>query len=117
MNNITSMVLLFLFYAGINGCASLSTQVAINNGTARWDFDHHVQFKQIKLAEQYYQLEIIPNDNVNFGRLASFLIRKSYSLCGSYHYKLEMVQGIEGFDDKKAMPNYLLPSLIAKVEC
>jgi hypothetical protein len=54
---------------------------------------------------------------VPFERLASFLIRKSYSLCGNYHYKLEMIKGIEEFNDKEAMPHYIFPSLTAKVEC
>ncbi|MGL1958667.1 MAG: hypothetical protein OCD00_15275 [Colwellia sp.] len=28
-----------------------------------------------------------------------------------------MFDGIEDFDDKRAMPNYIFPSLKAKVEC
>jgi len=76
-----------------------------------------VQFIQTKLAKNSYQLEIIPSSKVNFERLATFLLRKSYRICQHYHYKLEIVQGIEGFDDRFAMPNYIFPSLIAKVEC
>ena len=70
-----------------------------------------------KLAVNHFQLEIIPSSKVNFERLATFLLRKSYTLCGGYHYKIEMLQGIEGFDDKRAMPNYIFPSLIANVNC
>jgi hypothetical protein len=119
MNKITQTILPFALYVylSVSGCANIATQEANNNGTTQWDFDHHVQFKQTKLAEQYYQLEIIPNHKVKFERLASFLIRQSYSLCGSYYYKLEMIEGIESFDDKDAMPNYIFSSLTAKVEC
>lgn len=60
---------------------------------------------------------MISNNKVNFERLATFLLRKSYSLCGGYHYKIEVIQGIEDFDDKRTMPNYIFPSLIAKIEC
>jgi len=101
----------------LTGCANFDTVKANNNGAAQWDFDHDVQFRQTKLTTNHYQLEIIPNNKVGFERLATFLLRKSYSLCSDYHYKIEMIQGIEGFDDKRAMPNYIFPSLIAEVEC
>ncbi|MCW8865927.1 MAG: hypothetical protein OQK22_13620 [Colwellia sp.] len=101
----------------VTGCVNVETTSANSNGATQWDFDHNVQFKQIKLAKDHFQLEVITNSKVSFDRLATFLIRKSYSICGSYHYKLEMIQGIESFDDKRAMPNYIFPSLIAKVEC
>jgi len=101
----------------LTGCANFDTVKANNNGAAQWDFDHHVQFRQTQSANKHFQLEVIPNNKVSFERLATFLIRKSYSLCGSYHYKLEMIQGIESFDDKRAMPNYIFPSLIAKIDC
>ena len=83
----------------------------------QWDFDHQVQFKQTQLSASSYLLEIIPNQKVRFERLSVFLIRKSFRLCQHYHYKLEIMQGIEGFDDKRAMPNYIHPSLLAKVHC
>jgi len=100
-----------------SACSVVNTQNLLNRSAAQWDFDHNVQFRQTKLAINHYQLEIIPNSKVKFERLASFLLRKSYNLCGHYHYKIEMIQGIEGFDDKRAMPNYIFPSLIAKIEC
>jgi len=100
----------------ISACANSDNNKA-PTGSTQWDFDHNVQFTQTKLAKNTYQLEIIPNSKVNFERLATFLLRKSYNLCSGYHYKLEIIQGIEDFDDKRAMPNYVFPSLIAKVEC
>ena len=110
-------IVLSFIYMSISACSNLGINEANTDGIAQWDFDHHVQFIQTKLSENNYQLEIIPNSKVNFSRLATFLLRKSYSLCGGYHYQLDMIQGIEGFDDKRAMPNYIFPSLIAKIEC
>lgn len=114
------IILFFILFTAINNiasCSNVNTKKIEHSDGIQWDFDHQVQFIQTILKERYYQLEIIPNTKVGFGQLAKFLLRKSYSLCGSYHYKIEMVQGIEGFDDKRAMPNYIFPSLIAKVEC
>lgn len=102
-------------YTSIAVCTSLNATEMSNN--AQWDFDHNLRFRQTQLADNYYQLEMFPSKQANFEQLATFLIRKSYRLCGNYHYKLEMIQGIEEFDDKRAMPNYIQPSLIAKVEC
>ncbi len=117
MIKIIRLIVILCFYLSLSACTILNTGKTQNNGAAQWDFDHNVQFKQAKLASKHFQLEIMSNNKVDFERLATFLIRKSYSLCGSYHYKLEMIQGIENFDDKRAMPNYIFPSLIAKIEC
>ena len=106
-----------LLSLSLSACANLKTPTAHNNGATQWDFDHGVQYRQTNLARKHYQLEVIPNKKVSFDRLSVFLLRKSYRLCGNYHYKLELIQGIEGFDDKHAMPNYIFPSLIAKIEC
>ena len=109
--------MLLLGFINITACANLETEINSNNGTVQWDFDHNVQFTQTTLAKSHYQLKIIPNNKVNFERLATFLLRKYYGLCQHYSYHLEIVQGIEEFNDKRAMPNYIFPSLIAKVEC
>ena len=111
---LTLILLLSLF---LSACSLFNANKIDNNGLAQWDFDHNVQFKQTKLAKKYYRLEVIRNDDVSFDRLATFLLRKSYNLCGSYLYQIEVIQGIEGFDDKRAMPNYIFPSLIAKIKC
>lgn len=111
------VVISVVLFTLISGCTSLNELKTSRSGTAEWDFDHNVQFRQTKLAEKKFQLEVVPNNNVPFERLASFLIRKSYSLCGGYHYKLEMIKGIEEFNDKLAMPHYIFSSLTAKVEC
>ena len=117
MLKIINVVIVLLFCITLSACSTLDTKKTSKRGTTQWDFDHGLQFRQVKITTNHYQLEIIPNNKVNFERLATFLLRKSYSLCGGYHYKIEMVRGIEGFDDKRAMPNYIFPSLIAKIEC
>lgn len=117
MLKIINMVIILLFCLTLSACSSVDTKKSFNGGAAQWDFDHNVQFRQKKLSPNHYQLEIIPNKKVNFERLAVFLLRKSHEICGSYHYKIEIVQGIEGFDDRRVMPNYITPSLIAKLEC
>ncbi|WP_245942609.1 hypothetical protein [Candidatus Colwellia aromaticivorans] len=117
MNKIPQLMMYATLFSAITSCTNLETSTNKDNSTTFWDFDHNLQFKQTKLADKHFQLEIIPNNKVNFERLATFLLRKSYRLCGGYHYKIEMIQGIEGFDDKRAMPNYIFPSLIAKIKC
>lgn len=117
MLKVTKLMTILFFCMALSACANLDVEKKHGNIKAQWDFDHSVQFTQTTLEKNYYQLEIIPNNKVNFERLVTFLLRKSYNLCHHYHYKLEIVQGIERFDDKLAMPNYSFPSLIAKVEC
>ncbi len=117
MLKIRHAIIISCFCITFSACSVLDTEKPFKNSSAQWDFDHSIQFRQVKIATNHYQLEIIPNNKVNFERLATFLLRKSYSLCGGYHYQMEMIQGIEGFDDKRAMPNYIFPSLIAKIKC
>jgi len=117
MNKIPQLMMYATLFSTITSCTSLEKKINDEDGTYLWDFDHNIQFKQTKLAYKHFQLDVIQNNNVGFERLATFLLRKSYSLCGGYHYKIEIVQGIESFDDKRSMPNYIFPSLIAKIEC
>ena len=117
MIKIAHVITVMCFCIALTACSNFSSKNSFNNGSTQWDFDHRIQFRQTNLTTNHYQLEIIPNNKVNFERLTALLIRKSYLLCGSYHYKIEMIQGIEGFDDKRAMPNYIFPSLMANVEC
>lgn len=108
--------ILFVTSLSITACAN-STTNKLDNDAVRWDFDHQIQFRQTELTKNSYQLEIIPNNRVNFTRMSAFLLRQSYLLCRQYPYQLEILQGIEGYDDKRAMPNYIARSLIAKVKC
>ncbi len=117
MLTITNVIATLTLCVALSSCVNLNTKEVNNVDNAQWDFDHQVQFIQTTLEERNYQLEMIPNKRVGFGRLSAFLLRKSYVLCGGYHYKVEMIQGIEGFDDKLAMPNYIHPTLIANIDC
>ena len=117
MLTITNVTAILTLCVALSSCINLNTKEVYNPESAQWDFDHHVQFIQTKLKRNYFKLEIIPNNKVNFEQLAMFLLRKSYSLCGSYHYKIEVIQGVEDFDDKRVMPNYIAPALIAKIAC
>ncbi|GLX81632.1 hypothetical protein [Thalassotalea eurytherma] len=89
----------------------------VDNGQSQWDFDHQVQFKQTKLSENAYRIEVIPNAKIKFDRLATFLIRHSLEVCNSYGFKLEVLTGIESFTDRKAHPNKIFGSLAANLEC
>lgn len=117
MKKTPQILMLFLTTFSITACASQTAKQADRIGAAQWDFDHQIQFRQTELSTNNFQLEIIPNHKVNFARMSAFLLRKSYQLCRQYPYQLAILQGIEGFDDKRAMPNYIFPSLVAKVEC
>jgi hypothetical protein len=117
MLKIINMVTTLLFCLTFSACSSLDTKTSFNGGAVQWDFDHSVQFRQMILPLNHYQLEIISNNKVNFERLATFLLRKSYNLCHHYGYQLEILQGVEGYDDKFAEPNRILPSLVAIVDC
>ncbi len=117
MLKITHLTILLSCCITLSACTILDSKEVDNPNAIQWDFDHNIQFKQTTLANEHYQLEVIRNHKVKFAQLAAFVLRKSYQLCGGYRYKLEVIQGIEGFDDKRAMPNYIFPSLIANVEC
>lgn len=84
---------------------------------SQWDFDHQLQFKQYKLAENLYQLEVVSNNKVSFDRLSAFLLRRGYIICGQYGYKFELLKGVESFDHLRASPNLILANLTAKLEC
>ena len=117
MSKIPKSMIYATLFSTIISCTSLEKSVSNDGSISLWDFDHNIQFKQTELAYKQFKLEMIPNNRVGFERLATFLLRKSYRLCGGYHYQIEVIQGVEGFDDKPAMPNYIFPSLIAKIKC
>ena len=82
-----------------------------------WDFDHQVQFQQIKLSKNTYSIKVISNDKTHFNQLSTFLIRHSYKICGQYDFELTVLSGIEGIDDRKISPSYIQPSLSANLVC
>jgi len=98
------------------GCAAPSPMV-VGQVQSDWDFDHELQFKTTKFADNYYQLEVIANNKNGFQRLSAFLLRQGYSICGTYGYKLELITGVESFDYPRASPNLIRSNLTAKLEC
>jgi hypothetical protein len=87
------------------------------NGASQWDFDHQVQFKQTDLKNGKYHLQVITKQSTEFSKLATFLMRQSLRLCKSYGFKIEVLEGVERFDDKLSFPNMIMPSLSANIEC
>ncbi|MBL4908470.1 MAG: hypothetical protein JKX78_00340 [Alteromonadaceae bacterium] len=96
---------------------SACAQAPIKNGQAQWDFDHHLQFKQTKLAESQYHLVVVANNKTHFSQLVTFLMRRSLELCQSYGFKMEVLAGVETFNHKLESPNRLMPSLAVNLEC
>lgn len=117
MLKVTQILSILFFCFTLTACSILDTKINVNDGHAQWDFDHNVQFRQTALAVDHYRIEVAATKKVKFERLATFLLRQSYSLCGHYGYTLEVLQGVEEFDDRFAAPNRILPSLIATVNC
>lgn len=96
------------------GCVQTSQT---QNGKPQWDFDHHVQFKETKLEDGKYNITVIPTSDTHFSTLSTFLLRRSYEICHTYGFTLEILKGIEGFDDRRAFPNLIMGSLAANLEC
>ena len=100
-------------------CLALSacSNIDIENGAPQWDFDHHIKFEQTKLSEHKYHLRVSPKLDTHFDKLAAFMMRQSYKICGTYGFTLEVLKGIERFDDRQSFPNLIMPSLSANIEC
>jgi hypothetical protein len=107
-----------IFYVAIL-CVSLSacSNIETENGSSQWDFDHNIQFKQTKLSENKYYLQVIPKSDTHFSKLATFMMRHSYEICGTYGFTIEVLKGIEKFTDRQSFPNLIMPSLSANIEC
>lgn len=108
------IVLNIVFTTVISGCAQNFDH---DNGEPQWDFDHKLQFRETKLTEQSYFIEILPNDKTSFSQLSVFLIRRAMQLCLRYGYKIEVLNGVEGYDHKRSFPNMIMAKLSANIEC
>jgi hypothetical protein len=106
-----------LLFVGVVVVLSSCSTVKSKNGESQWDFDHNIQFKKTKLADNRYHLEIIRQKNTSFSLLSTFLLRESYDICGGYGFNIEVLSGIEDFDGRRAMPNAIFGSLIANLDC
>lgn len=87
------------------------------NSISQWDFNHSVQFKQTDLTGGKYHIKVISKPDTQFSQLATFIMRRSLYLCKSYGYKIEVLDGIEGFYDKLSFPNLITSSLSVNIEC
>jgi len=90
--------------------------VSSNTVTER-DFDHQVQFSQTQIDETSYLLKVLRLNGVSFETMSVFAFRKSFELCGHYGFNMEVIGGVELFNDKAAMPNKIFPALEVKVHC
>jgi len=106
-------------YILVTVCFALSacSNIESKHGASQWDFDHSIQFKQTILSEGEYHLQVIPKSDTHFSKLATFMMRRSYELCGSYGFKIEVLKGIEKFTDRQSFPNLIMSSLSANIEC
>ncbi|WP_448568268.1 hypothetical protein [Thalassotalea ganghwensis] len=109
----SNYLLLFIVTIVSIGC----TQKRFDDDISEWDFDHHVRFEQKKLSDNRFYIKVHRFDNTHFPQLATFLLRQSFKVCQGYGYTIEVLDGVEAFDDKKARPNWIPPSLAANVEC
>ena len=111
MKAISVVLLVFL----LSACSS--TTEGKKSGELEWDFDHKVQFKRTKLESNRYHLEVIRYSDTAFRRMATLLVRESYEICGRYGFKIEVLEGVELVDDRKATPNRIFGALKANIEC
>jgi len=95
-------------------CAAVMQSYAL---ASEYDFDHKVHYKQHKLDENSYRIEVIANSKIRFQRLSVFLLRHAYKVCGEYGYTLEILNGVEQIDDRQISPSYIQPNLSAKLIC
>lgn len=95
------------------GCQSLGSSKKLNE----WDFDHNVQYKQNQIATNAYSVEIVSSQKTRFDQMATFLLRHAYRVCESYGFKLEVITGVEGVDERRVSPSYIQPNLKAMIEC
>ncbi len=113
MKKIYKGLSLAILPVALAGCTNQIT----DNEELQWDFDHSVQYRQTKLSENSYNLVIVPKVKTHFNRLATFLLRHSKDICGDYGYKIEVLDGVQGFHDIEGSPNLILSSLSANIEC
>lgn len=85
--------------------------------TSEWDFDHHVRFEQKVLSNNSYQVTVLRNNDTHFAQLSMFILRHAKAICSGERYQLEILQGIEDFDDQRIAQSYIQPSMIANITC
>lgn len=117
MYKIVRLSVSILLIGNIMACSNLAKNEPSFSGEKQWDFDHEVQFTEKRISPNQYRLRAFQMNKVPFERLASFLLRRSLIICQSYNYKIEILQGVEEFDEKLGSPNKILKDLSANLEC
>ncbi|WP_206485009.1 hypothetical protein [Thalassotalea sp. G2M2-11] len=108
MNELKRCIFVLLLFSVVTSAAEVEKL---------YDFDHQLHYKQQRISDVEYHIEVLTDENRRFNRLATFLLRHAYHLCQSYQFNLQILDGIEQFDDRRISPNYIQPSLSANLVC
>lgn len=109
--------ILIVFMLCMTGCAHiLDGESEVSEGKI-WDFDHQVQFEQHKISDNNYSLIVRSTNRTRFSTLSAFLVRQSFQICKTYGFKIEIVDGIETYNDEKYIKSFIPASLEANIEC
>ncbi len=110
------LIYVVAFVTLIGGCAQGIKNNESFEGKA-WDFDHQVQFDQQKLDDNKYFVRVRSTSRTRFSTLATFLVRQSLTVCKSYGFKIEILDGVESYNEEKYYDSYIASSLEANIEC
>jgi len=87
------------------------------NADVLHDFDHGVNYEQITLSENKYQLDIRSDSYQHFNQQSVFLLRHSAQLCHGQNYTLKVLSGVQKFDAIPTTPRALQDNLKVIVIC
>lgn len=113
INFLAKLLIVATLFTLATGCATPNSKA----NRSQYDFDHGVFFEKEELGDNRFHILVRSDEKVPFNRLATFLIRKALQTCKSYGFKLEVLGGVEEYDDRLAHPNLIIPSLSANLEC
>ncbi|MCH2058546.1 MAG: hypothetical protein MK214_18440 [Thalassotalea sp.] len=81
------------------------------------DFEHSVQFSIENIDEKTHRLIVTRQGRASFEVMNVFATRKARQICGNLGFSIKYLEGVELFDDKRAKPNYIFPSLKVDIRC
>jgi len=81
------------------------------------DFDHGVNYEQVKLSENKYQLDVRSDTYQHFNQQSVFLLRHSSQLCNGKSFTLKVLSGVQKFDAIPTTPRALQSNLNVIVTC
>ena len=108
-------MLIILFQFGLVTACSVSAQQTEDRFMR--DFDHNVQFSIENIDEKSHKLIVTRQGRASFEVMNVFATRKARQVCGKLGFKIKYLEGVELFDDKRAKPNYIFPSLRVDIRC